>query len=289
MTKRISRSHSLDALQGGSVRRLAKYRRNLARSLETIRAHRTPEAAEQFIKNRGYTSPLTHRYDWMGATGADTLAQLQRDREEKRGYISAEWSLVDGWRDAGNVSDIFPHSRAYIGNYLSDDTDGVYSGHVWQLPARDGRDCYVYGYIEREGLHGDGRQGGYVVLATDGNGRLEMFADKEEAARAADGLAAQAAERDYEYSQRWREAQQADSERDEARKELKEAREFARLTVAALRELPPLDAAHVDAFSVTRARLRESLHGFLDDMRAAIEKIETCRDKIADLDMTGEF
>lgn len=51
----------MDILAGGSRRRLTKYRANLARSLETIRRHRTPEEAERFISMQGYTSPLNHR------------------------------------------------------------------------------------------------------------------------------------------------------------------------------------------------------------------------------------
>lgn len=278
--------NSHDKLNGGSVARLRKYRANLARSLETIRGCRTAKEADEFIHNTGYTSPLNHRHSWMGdAHGIDD--QLQRAREERKNYISAPWGLVDGWRDVGDSSDII--TMRHNGWYADADGDETYRGHVWQLPARNGSPQYVAGYVEDQGRSvGGTRAGGYVVLCVD-RGALELFDDKEDAARAGDGLAERNAERDREYSERWREASDADSDRDDARGKLKGARAHARSIVAALRELPPVADGVADAFSVARAQLRASLDDARDDMREAIGAINEAAEKIAELDMTGEF
>jgi hypothetical protein len=275
-----------DKLNGGSVARLREYRRDLARSLETIRGCRTPEAAAEFIRNAGYTSPLNYRYSWMGdAHGIDD--QLRDAAKESRGYVSAPWGLVDGWRDVGDSGDIL--GRGYSGWYADADCDETYRGHVWQLPARNGSPQYVAGYVEDQGRSvGETRAGGYVVLCVD-RGALELFDDKEDAARAGDGLAERNAERDREYSGRWREASNADSERDDARDDLKSARGSARSIIAALRELPPLAQDVPDAFSVARAQLRASLDDARGDMRRALAAIKEAAEKIAELDMTGEF
>lgn len=58
---------TLDTLKGGSRVRLARYRKEHADSLATIRGCRTPEAADDFIRSAGYTSPLNHRGAWLGA------------------------------------------------------------------------------------------------------------------------------------------------------------------------------------------------------------------------------
>lgn len=277
--------NQFDKLNGGSVARLRKYRRNLADSLKTIRGCRTAKDADEFIASAGYTSPLNHRYSWMGdAHGIGD--QLQRAREEGEDYISSPWGLVDGWRDVGDSSDII--TMRHDGWYADADADEMYRGHVWQLPARNGSPQYVAGYVEDQGGKDGTRACGYVVLCVD-RGALELFDDKEDAARAGDGLAERNAERYREYSERWREASDADSDRDDARDNLRNARARAQGVVAALRELPPVADGVADAFSVARAQLRASLDDARDDMREAIGAINEAAEKIADLDMTGEF
>lgn len=273
-----------DTLRGGSVARLAKYRRNLARSLQTIRACRTPEEADAFIRSAGYTSPLTHRFDWMGAAHGLTIGA----EAKARGYISAPWELVDGWRDAGEAHDILRFRDGHTGWYSDADGYGLYVGHVWQLPAHDGTPRYVAGYVEKEGRRDDGRGSGYVVLECGRHG-LELYDDKDDAARAADGLAERMAEEAREYSERWNEASRANDGREQARAGLRAARATASRIVAALRELPPLSPDHADPYSIARAQLRASLDDARGTMREALEKIAEHTARIASLNMASEF
>lgn len=265
---------TFDTLRGGSVARLRKYRADLARSLETIKAHRTPEEAARFIETQGYTSPLKHRYNWLGGDHAPTFS-------DNGDYANAPTSYVDAWRDVGDSDSII--NLRHRGWYADVDGDTIYRGHVWQLPARAGVAQYVAGYSETDS--------GYSVLCANGRS-LELFDEKEDAARAGDALAERVANVEREHNERWLEASTASAERDDARETLKDAHAAAVRLVAALRELPPVvigDGEHVDAFSVARAQLCESLAHARNDMHNAINEIETQTAKIADLDMTGEF
>lgn len=281
-----------DKLNGGSVARLARYRRALADSLATIRGCRTPEAAAAFIESAGYTSPLNHRYAWMGdAHGLSGAIAAKRERGERIAQVSAPWAMVDAWRDVGDVGDIL--TLRYTGWYSDADQSELYIGHVWQLPARDGVPCYVAGFVEDQGasLRGssiDGRRAsGYVVLEHDGRG-LVTYDDKEDAARAADGLAESAAEDAREYSERWQEASRADSEREEAREALRDARKEARDAIRAARELSAAGVA-CDAIAQTRAILADKVKAARRDMRRALRDIASAAGRIESLDMTGEF
>lgn len=274
-----------DKLNGGSVARLAKYRRELAASLATIRGCRTPEAAEDFIASARYTSPLNHRGAWMGdAHGIGE--QLQRAAQEKRDIVCAPWGLVEGWRDVGDANDI--SAVRHRGWYSDANQDETYRGHVWQLPARDGSPQYVAGYVEDMGGKDGTRASGYVVLECK-RGALVTYSDKDDAARAGDELARIYAEESREYSERWQAAQREDDKRDEARDTLRTAHASARSHIAALRELPSVVAGVVDRFAISRANLIEGLESAHDDMRAALSTIARCTDRIAELDMTGEF
>src|SRR5690606_7160203 len=204
---------NFDTLQGGSRARLTRYRHALARSLETIRGCRTPEDAERFITAAGYTSPLNHRGPWMGDAHGLTI-------KPDASSVSAPWGLVDGWRDMGDAGDIV--TMRHNGWYADEYGDTVYRGHVWQLPARDGRPNYVAGYVEDQGTVGgiDGtRAGGYVVLECY-RGALVLYDEKEDAARAGDALAESAAEEAREYDARWQEASRHDAERERERDRL---------------------------------------------------------------------
>jgi hypothetical protein len=207
--------------------------------------------------------------------------QLQRAAAEKRDHVSAPYELVDGWRDVGDSADII--SLRHAGWYSDADGSETYRGHVWQLPARDGSPRYVAGYTEDQGGKFGTRAGGYVMLECE-RGALAFYDDKEDAARAGDGLAERMAEDAREYSERWQEASGHASDRYDARKDLKNARHAARVVVKALRETK--DATGLDA---TRALLRDELAQRRDAMREALQRIAECSEKIADLDMTGEF
>lgn len=278
-----------DKLNGGSVRRLAKYRRALADSLATIRGCRTPEAAAAFIESAGYTSPLNHRYAWMGdahgLSGAIAAMRERGERGERVAQVSAPWGMVDAWRDVGDSGEIL--GRRYTGWYSDADASETYVGHVWQLPARDGAPRYVAGYVEDMGGRDGRRASGYVVLEHDGRG-LVLYDDKEDAARAGDGLAESNAESAREYSERWQEASRADSEREEARDALRDARKEARDAIRAARELNAAGVA-CDAIAQTRAILADKVKAARRDMRRALRDIASAADRIADAGMAGEF
>lgn len=178
-------------------------------------------------------------------------------------------------------------SRNMGGWYADADNGETYTGHVWQLPAHDGTPRYVAGYTEGDTRRHVSRDSGYVMLELTSNGRaLELYETKEEAARAGDSLAEHYAEEAREYSERWQEASDADSDRDEAREALKRARVDGRAAVAALRELRTCEP---DSVAHARHVARDALDAARDEMREAIAKIETARERIAQLDMEGEF
>lgn len=271
-----------DKLNGGSVARLARYRRNLADSLATIRGCRTPEAAAAFIESAGYTSPLNHRYAWMGdAHGLSGAIAAARERGKRIEQVSAPWGMVDAWRDVGDSGEIL--GRRYTGWYSDADASETYVGHVWQLPARDGAPRYVAGYVEDMGGRDGRHASGYVVLEHDGRG-LVLYDDKEDAARAGDGLAESNAESAREYSERWQEASRADSDREEAREALRDARKEARDAIAAAREL-----CGRDGVERVRAVLADKVKAARRDMRRALRDIASAAERIESLDMAGEF
>lgn len=281
-----------DTMNGGSRRRLAKYRAAHARSLATIRGCRTPEAAEQFIASGGYTSPLNHRYDWIGGSNHGLSGALEHARKRGRvSQVSAPWQMVDAWRDIGDAGDII--RMRHSGYYSDANCSETYVGHVWQLPARDGVPRYVAGYVEDQGgsLRNSGidgrRASGYVVIEHDGAG-LVFHDDKEDAARAADGMAESAAEEAREYSERWQEASNADADRETAREELRDARKEARDTIKAARELSAAGVA-CEAIEKTRAILADKVAAARRDMRRALRDIASASEKIESLDMAGEF
>lgn len=256
-----------DKLNGGSRVRLARYRRALEKSLATIRGCRTPEAAEEFIASAGYTSPLNHRYNWhSGDAHGPTFS------EERGGFANIPTSVLDGLRDCGAADRII--SLRHTGWYRDAHCSETYAGHVWQLPARNGEPQYLAGYVDADA--------GYSVLDVS-RGRIAIFSDKEDAARAADELARIHAEHEKEHNERWQEAHDKDEEREEAREELRGARQDARVVVKAFRDgggTLPESVAEILAERFETAR---------EEMHDAIKKIHECTDAIETLDMSGEF
>lgn len=278
---------NFDTLRGGSRARLAKYRANLADSLKTIRARRTAEEAARFIENTGYTSALNHRGAWLGdAHGLSDALDHARKRGKRIDHVSAPWAMVDGWRDTGDAHELV--SLRHTGWYADEDGFTLYIGHVWQLPARNGAAQYVAGYIEQDsGLPKsiDARRAtGYVVLEHDGRG-LVTYDDKADAARAADGLAESNAEDAREYSERWNAASVADSEREDARQELSDARTEAGNVLHAWRAQQSAGPLAPEVCQVLRGKLEDAR----DDMRRALEGIREAADRIEELGMEGEF
>lgn len=272
----------MDILAGGSRRRLTKYRANLARSLETIRRHRTPEEAERFIALYGYTSPLNHRYDWMGNSnhGLSGCLNARSEKGERVTSVSAPLQMVEGWRDVGDADDII--RLRHTGWYADTDGSRTYVPHVWQLPARKGNEQYVAGYMESDG--GDRAASGYCVLEHDG-AKLVIYDTKEDAAHAANRLAEDDAEEAREYDGRWQEASRADVDRDIARTELAEARAEAANIIDAWREQRAVGPLTETVCTVLRKQVADARR----DMRKAITTINRMTANINALGMKGEF
>lgn len=270
-----------DALNGGSRVRLAKYRRALQNSLQTIRACRTPEAAERFIAEGGYTSPLNHRGAWMGdAHGmAPAIANASKSGHD---CASAPWGLVDGWRDVGDAADIV--SMRHTGWYADEGGSELYVGHVWQLPARDGSPRYVAGYIEKQFSRDNGRSSGYVVLSLH-RGNVEIFEDKDDAARAADSLAESQADKSREYDENWREASRHNDKREDARADLKQCAYAAHAVIKAWRAQKKAGPLAPEVCAILRHDLADMRKG----MRRAMQAIARHADAIESLGMAGEF
>ena len=242
--------NSYDSLHGGSRARLARYRRNLERSLITIRARRTPEQAEEFISSNGYTSALNHRYSWLGDAHGPNIGEHG---------ASLPASVLEGLR-AGPFC-----KHGYYRDTFQDET---YTGRVWLLP----HGLFLAGYVE------DGS--GYAVLEVDG-GKIALYDNEREALRAADELARVNAERDYEYNERWQEASNANDERDEARKQANEIRaEWRALAIALLCK---------DLSQRARQSLQNMTNKQRAKHSSLVRNMARCSERIAELGMEGEF
>lgn len=156
----------------------------------------------------------------------------------------------------------------HAGWYCDSYHDRTYRGQVWRLPARDGTERFIAGYMDSDG--------GRAIIEP------EAFDCERDAARRADHMAERDAQEEREYDERWQEASRANDEREEARDALKLARSKARGMIKAIRAqgiiVPELCAILVERMQEAR-----------DEMREAIEAIHAARDKIEELDMTGEF
>lgn len=249
-----------DKLNGGSVARLARYRRALADSLATIRGCRTPEAAAAFIESAGYTSPLNHRYSWMGDAHGPRFSD-----DGRRAYMPA--SVLDGFRDVGASHDIV--RLRHTGWFKDADASETIAGHVWQLPARDGGPVYLAGYVEPDS--------GYCTLDA-WNGGICVYGDKDDAARAADSLAERDAETEREHNERWHEARRVDESRDEKRDTLRAAHGEARGLVAVLRDLPQT----ADSRATICRMIRECRERMAAALRGIAEDTATLADFAAD-------
>lgn len=276
---------TFDTLQGGSVARLARmrhYRDDWNRKADSGERR----YAMRSKLSDGLEGALQARSHGVGEWKSDAHGigdQLQRARQERKGYVSAPWGLVDGWRDIGDSGDII--RLRYTGWYADAHESEIYRGHVWQLPARDGTPRYVAGYVEDQGGDDGTRAGGYVVLECD-RGALVMYDEKEDAARAGDALAERMAEDAREYDERWQEARRHDDERDDARGELKRAALDAREAIDALREQ---QATQVNTPENTCTLIRRQYESARGRMRAALRTIAEASKNIHSLGMNGEF
>lgn len=203
------------------------------------------------------------------------------------GFANVPESVLDGlrWRFASDVLREEGYRDACADFYRDTFDSEVYRGAVWQLPSRDGSECWVAGYVERESMKANaGSMSRYAVLDC-ARGRVRTFTSAKGAACCARNLAESHAEESREYDEKWQEASRANDEREEARDELKAAREEARCMVAALRAQRAEGAIVPALCDVLRAKVaecRERMRDALTTIRAKVEKIE-------ELGMAGEF
>lgn len=113
-------------------------------------------------------------------------------RHDAHGYKQCAWieNVGRGLRGVGYADEILSRLR-HKGWYTDDTQSDVYRGIVYQLPGRDGKSLYVYGYA-------DPMNRGAAFLCFD------YVDDKEDAARFADRLAEIFAEEEREYQEAWR-------------------------------------------------------------------------------------
>ena len=123
------------------------------------------------------------------------------------------------------------------------------------------------------------RQGSPVINWYD------LCQDARDALRRAINLAESDAEDAREHDAKWQEASRHNDERDDARCELKDARQVARDAIAALREQRALSNVAPKVCELLRATIATARA----DMRRAIARIESETAAIAELGMAGEF
>ena len=116
----------------------------------------------------------------------------------------------------------------------------------------------------------------------------ELCQDARDALRRAINLAESDAEDAREHDAKWQEASRHNEQREDARRDMKDARLSAR---SALRSMRELIAARVDcdAIEETRVILSAKLQRARADMRRAIATIESETQAIAELGMAREF
>lgn len=279
--------NQFNSLTGGTVSRLAKMRRyrdawNAEAETKTYRTQ-LADGLAGCLQARGHG---IGKWD-TGARGLRALSGWQAHGKDERGrwrdYATAPLELAEGWRDVGYADEVYSgrlidHRGWFI--HADGRTGETYRGHVWQLPARNGVPQYVAGYMEPN----DSKASGYVVLCASG-GDLELFDDKDDAARAGDALAERMAEQEREYDERWQAASLAADNRDEARDDMRKARQSARAAIAALREQRAAGAVAAGVCAILADRVTDAR----ETMRDALERIVECSERIADLDMVGEF
>lgn len=169
-----------------------------------------------------------------------------------------------GFRNAGFCDEIVSgRSISHRGWYADDMQDEVYRGQVWQLPTRCGELQFVAGYAEPSS--------GYVILSAS-HGRIDLFDDLKEAARAANDFAERQARDAREYNERWSAAAMADDERTHARVAMRELRrKHAAVALAARAWQTPADDRQ-PLLDVAK-RLRAEFHEALQTVRSARETI----------------
>jgi len=237
---------SNDRLAGGAPSRLARYKRAAYSTWQ--------DRARNAIRNNYAHAPT---YSDIGD------------------YANAPDEFLAAWRDVGDAHDIVRLN--HTGWFTDAFQDSKYTGHVWQLPARGGVCQYVAGYHESEGS-------GYNVLDCT-RGAVPLFDSKEEAARAADGLAERMAEREREYQEGWQEARQLADECDDLREAMKTERAKVTAVANAWR-----DQSRVGALADSvRAMLRDKIHAARGSFSEALAELIEKRDELAAHPRAGDI
>ena len=218
--------NNYDALNGGTRVRLSGYRYKARQCTQRV-AQR--EGRDSTLNNMPSDGWKHHRGAWMGDTAHGAHFAPGCDSAGLPATVAA------GFRDVGDSHDIV--RMRHTGWYTDMDALEKICGHVWQLPARNGEPVYLAGY--------EGKGEGYIVLEANGN-RFATYDDKEDAARAADGLAEKHAEMDREYDERWQAAGEADNEADDAKQGMRDVHKRLRHIVKTIRVLRN---AHEDALT----------------------------------------
>ena len=174
-----------------------------------------------------------------------------------------ESSVMQGLRDIGASHEII-RRMGHTGWFSDACEQETIAGHVWQLPAHKGETRYLAGYDEGNG---------YAVVDVS-----ETYADKEDAARAADECARIAAETNREYDEKWLAASTLQTCNEGDRVDLKAYR--ARFSAMA-------DACRVlkhdaDATKGIREVMDEARDNFNECLARIIERNESLADFAAD-------
>jgi cell division septum initiation protein DivIVA len=257
---------TFDNLAGGSRVRLATYKRKLAKSLETIRACRTPADADAFIASNGYDSWKRSRYITPHGLGfnapQNSMGALATDGSGRR---YGDSGALDHLRvmDAGDVLVKAGMRRRADESRWYADSEGrqTVDAHVAQLPAhkRAQRWLAFVTYSEADGV-------------TIENG---IFDSAEDAATAACGMAQELAESQREYSDRWDAAQEIQTECDEALSDAQRARRRFNRAFHAY-----LDAARAGAKDAAAMAEQEFMKA-RERFNAAAAKVREYRDTLA--------
>jgi hypothetical protein len=260
-----------DNLRGGTPARLASYKRKAAERAAN------PRYAEW--ARAGYSAPDAWKQcRWITPHGLGFTAPydgVSRSHWHNRDVIHLDSRALDHLREPSR--DELTNSDAHAlrgeprGWYADADCDQTITAYVAKLPARDGEPRFI-GWIKWSDSDG------ITALA-------ETFADANDAWRAADSLAERVAVEEREHNERRQAASLADAERDDARGELKASAHAARGIVAAWREQKKTGPLADRVCAILRGDLDE-MRGA---MRAAIETIREKTERIAELDMSGEF
>jgi putative intracellular protease/amidase len=214
-------------------------------------------AREALTRARADIAAGTRRYprhfsDWQNATGED-------------GGKWFETPEMDGFRLVGFADEI--SNIRHTGWFANEFQDEKLRGVVYQLPARNGRPQYVPGYADPCNRGAARLWLGDLVEGDNG----EDEPARRDAARCADGIAEQCAEKAREYNAAWHagsHARDLDQEAKTARAEL----------LAFLRELKPKKAALCDAPALIAAA-RDKVESWLETIRECrVERDELIRD-----------